>query len=49
MFDVSKLILRLLLIQGWRTIGTDRPQELVDSGKGNVMLLLTKAGGHGTW
>ena len=44
-----KLILRLLLIQGWRTIGTDRPQELVESGKGNVMLLLTKAGGHGEW
>lgn len=32
---------------GWRTIGTDRPQQLVDSGKGNIMLLLTKAGGHG--
>ena len=32
---------------GWRTVGTDRPQELVDSGSGNVMLLLTKDGGHG--
>jgi predicted alpha/beta-fold hydrolase len=34
---------------GWRTIGTERPQELVDSGNGNVMLLLTKAGGHVGW
>eukprot|EP00985_Skeletonema_marinoi_P009284 scaffold4312_cov84-Skeletonema_marinoi.AAC.1 len=34
---------------GWRTIGTDKPQELVDSGNGNVMLLLTKAGGHVGW
>ena len=40
-------VVSTLIIQGWRTIGTDRPQELVDSGKGNVMLLLTKAGGHG--
>ena len=31
---------------GWRTLGTDRPQALVDSGNGNIMLLLTKAGGH---
>eukprot|EP00984_Skeletonema_dohrnii_P019263 scaffold9179_cov124-Skeletonema_dohrnii-CCMP3373.AAC.1 len=34
---------------GWRTIGTDKPQELVDSGNGNIMLLLTKAGGHVGW
>ena len=34
---------------GWRTIGTDRPQALVDSGNGNIMLLLTKAGGHVGW
>ena len=31
---------------GWRTIGTNDPQGLVDSGSGNVMLVLTKAGGH---
>ena len=31
---------------GWRTIGTNDPQGLADSGAGNVMLLLTKAGGH---
>ncbi len=31
---------------GWRTIGTDDPQGLVDSGSGNVLLVLTKAGGH---
>jgi hypothetical protein len=34
---------------GWRTIGTEKPQELADSGSGNVMLLLTKAGGHVGW
>jgi len=34
---------------GWRTIGTNDPQGLVDSGKGNVMLVLTKAGGHVGW
>ncbi|KAL7542377.1 hypothetical protein ACHAWF_007167, partial [Thalassiosira exigua] len=34
---------------GWRTIGTEHPQGLVDSGNGNVMLLLTKAGGHVGW
>ena len=34
---------------GWRTIGTDNPQELANSGSGNVMLLLTKAGGHVGW
>ena len=34
---------------GWRTIGTDNPQSLADSGAGNVMLLLTKAGGHVGW
>jgi hypothetical protein len=34
---------------GWRTVGTDRPQSLVDSGNGNIMLLLTKAGGHVGW
>ena len=31
---------------GWRTIGTENAQGLADSGSGNVMLLLTKAGGH---
>lgn len=31
---------------GWRTIGTENPQGLADSGLGNIMLLLTKAGGH---
>ena len=31
---------------GWRTVGTNDPQGLADSGSGNVMLLLTKAGGH---
>lgn len=31
---------------GWRTVGTANPQGLADSGSGNVMLLLTKAGGH---
>lgn len=31
---------------GWRTIGTNNPQKLADSGNGNVILLLTKAGGH---
>ncbi|KAL9181809.1 hypothetical protein ACHAXT_012152 [Thalassiosira profunda] len=34
---------------GWRTIGTENPQSLADSGNGNVMLLLTKAGGHVGW
>ena len=34
---------------GWRTIGTEKPQELVASGSGNLMLLLTKAGGHVGW
>ena len=36
-------------IVGWRTVGTSNPQNLVDSGFGNVMLLLTKAGGHVGW
>jgi hypothetical protein len=31
---------------GWRTVGTANPQGLADSGTGNVILLLTKAGGH---
>lgn len=31
---------------GWRTVGTNDPQSLADSGSGNVMLVLTKAGGH---
>ena len=31
---------------GWRTVGTSDPQGLADSGSGNIMLLLTKAGGH---
>ena len=31
---------------GWRTIGTNDPQGLADSGAGNILLLLTKAGGH---
>jgi hypothetical protein len=31
---------------GWRTVGTIDLQGLADSGSGNVMLLLTKAGGH---
>jgi hypothetical protein len=31
---------------GWRTVGTNDPQGLANSGSGNVMLLLTKAGGH---
>ena len=31
---------------GWRTVGTNDPQGLADSGSGNVMLVLTKAGGH---
>lgn len=34
---------------GWRTIGTNNPQALVDSGNGNVILALTKAGGHVGW
>ena len=34
---------------GWRTIGTNNPQRLADSGNGNVMLVLTKAGGHVGW
>ena len=36
-------------IVGWRTVGTSNPQSLVDSGLGNVILLLTKAGGHVGW
>jgi hypothetical protein len=31
---------------GWRTVGTIDPQGLAESGSGNIMLLLTKAGGH---
>jgi hypothetical protein len=31
---------------GWRTLGTNDLQGLADSGSGNVMLVLTKAGGH---
>ena len=31
---------------GWRTVGTNDPQGLVESGSGNIMLVLTKAGGH---
>ena len=34
---------------GWRTVGTDNPQGMVDSGTGNLMLVLTKAGGHVGW
>mmetsp|Transcript_37547 Transcript_37547/g.80102 ORF Transcript_37547/g.80102 Transcript_37547/m.80102 type:complete len:208 (+) Transcript_37547:784-1407(+) len=34
---------------GWRTIGTDDPKGLVDSGAGNLMLVLTKGGGHVGW
>ena len=34
---------------GWRTIGTQDVQGLADSGSGNTMLLLTKAGGHVGW
>ena len=34
---------------GWRTIGTNDPQGLADSGSGNVILLLTKGGGHVGW
>lgn len=34
---------------GWRTIGTDNPKGLVDSGSGNLMLVLTKGGGHVGW
>ena len=31
---------------GWRTIGTNNLQGLADSGSGNVILVLTKSGGH---
>ena len=34
---------------GWRTIGTNDPQGLAESGSGNVILLLTKGGGHVGW
>lgn len=34
---------------GWRTIGTDNVQGLAESGSGNTLLLLTKAGGHVGW
>lgn len=34
---------------GWRTIGTQNVQGLAQSGNGNTMLLLTKAGGHVGW
>mmetsp|Transcript_12915 Transcript_12915/g.31476 ORF Transcript_12915/g.31476 Transcript_12915/m.31476 type:complete len:748 (+) Transcript_12915:205-2448(+) len=34
---------------GWRTVGTNDPQGLVESGSGNIMLVLTKAGGHVGW
>lgn len=34
---------------GWRTVGTENVQGLADSGSGNTMLLLTKAGGHVGW
>jgi hypothetical protein len=33
-------------IVGWRTLGTSDLQGLVNSGSGNVMLILTKSGGH---
>ena len=33
-------------IVGWRTLGTTDLQGLVSSGTGNIMLLLTKGGGH---
>jgi len=34
---------------GWRTIGTEDVQGLAESGRGNTILLLTKAGGHVGW
>ncbi|KAL7533893.1 hypothetical protein ACHAXR_005510 [Thalassiosira sp. AJA248-18] len=34
---------------GWRTVGTNNPQSLADSGTGNVMLVLTSGGGHVGW
>lgn len=34
---------------GWRTVGTNNPQRMVDSGRGNLLLVLTKAGGHVGW
>ncbi|KAL3805642.1 hypothetical protein HJC23_005886 [Cyclotella cryptica] len=34
---------------GWRTIGTANAQGLAESGSGNIILLLTKAGGHVGW
>lgn len=33
-------------ILSWRTIGTNDLDGLANSGSGNVMLVLTKAGGH---
>jgi len=32
----------------WRVVGHN-PSALVDSGKGNILLLLTKTGGHVGW
>ena len=34
---------------GWRTVGTENATDLVNSGSGNTVLLLTRAGGHVGW
>ncbi len=35
-------------LTSWRTVGHD-PVKLADSGSGNIMILLTKSGGHVGW
>jgi len=36
-------------LTAWRTVGTADPQSLADSGRGNVIVVLTESGGHVGW
>merc|ERR1712032_148558 len=36
-------------LTAWRTIGTEDPQALSDSGDGKIIVVLTKSGGHVGW
>lgn len=51
---ISQVSVPFLVIQAlddplisWRTLGD--PKEVVNSGSGNIMMLLTKSGGHVGW
>ena len=47
--DIPFLILHALddPLISWRTLGD--PNEIVHSGKGNILMLITKSGGHVGW